>query len=78
MSCKQATPKIFETGAMRLNAGKNGTVPASGGCWGEDDTIQDLTTDNWAFPWINFGNAVTINTEEDNSVTTKMFKANQV
>ena len=43
---------------------------------GEDDTIQDLTTDNWAFPWINFGNAVTINTEEDNSVTTKMFKAN--
>lgn len=67
------TPKIFQTGAMKMEYGLDG-VNQSGG-WLDTNSARTLGASD-AFPWTSFGNAVNIAKEEDNSVTTKAFKTN--
>ena len=66
----QPTPKIFQTGAMKMEKGRG--VDKSLG-WGDTSAAQPLGALD-AFPYLNFGTSVTINNEEDQSVTTKAFK----
>lgn len=66
----QPTPKIFQTGAMKMEKGRG--VGKSLG-WGDTTAAQSLGALD-AFPYLNFGTSVTINNEEDQSVTTKAFK----
>lgn len=65
------TPKIFETGAMKLEYGLD-TVDQSDG-WGSLASERTLGTDD-AFPWLTFSNKLDVATEEDASVTTRAFK----
>jgi hypothetical protein len=65
----EPTPKIFETGAMKMEVGK---VTGQSKGWGHPDDAQALGVDD-AFPWLTFGNSVNIGLEEDKSVTTKAF-----
>jgi len=73
MNISSPTPKIFETGAMKVEAGlylTDGALQSEG--WGDTGAAQTLTAGD-AFPWLAFGNSVTIATEDDASVTTKAF-----
>jgi len=70
----EPTPKIFETGAMKMEIGK--TTNQSKG-WGDVDSAQPLGSED-AFPWLSFGNSVNIGLEEDKSITTKAFKSTPV
>jgi len=73
MALSSATPKIFETGAMKMEAGLHTASHQSEG-WGDKLAAQPLGAGD-AFAWLSFGNSVTIATEEDQSVTTKAFQA---
>jgi hypothetical protein len=68
-----ATPKIFETGAMALEAGLDSAPHQSEG-WGDSVAAEVLGAGD-AFAWLSFGSSVTIATEEDASITTKAFKS---
>jgi hypothetical protein len=75
MNINSPTPKIFETGAMKVEAGlylTDGALQSDG--WGDTDSAQVLGAGD-AFPWLSFGTSVAIATEEDASVTTKAFMA---
>lgn len=65
------TPKIFQTGAMKVEPGLNSGTPSDG--WGQTVGVQTLGA-NDAFPWLTFGNKVGIGVSEDDSVITKAFK----
>lgn len=73
MNLSSATPKIFETGAMKVEAGLS-TAPHQSEGWGDTLAAQTLGTDD-AFAWLSFGNSVSIATEDDKSITTKAFKS---
>lgn len=66
------TPKIFETGAMVMENGQTGASQSDG--WGGDNSAKTLGAGD-AFPYLSFGNKVTPTFKEDESITTKAFKA---
>jgi len=65
------TPKIFQTGAMKVEPGIDAGTPSDG--WGEAVGVQALGALD-AFPWINFSNKLAIGVTEDDSVITRAFK----
>lgn len=62
-------PKIFQKGAMKMETGQDPATPV----WGTDPGVA-LGTGN-GFPWIEFGNSLEPDTQEDESITGKGFKS---
>jgi hypothetical protein len=55
----QPTPKIFQTGAMKMERGLTGVGQSLG--WGGANSAQTLGAGD-AFPWLSFGTSVSVNT----------------
>jgi len=67
-----ADPKVLQGAAFRLNAGNTVNLPPSGGDWLGEDTFMALAG-AYMFPHFSIGNAVNVETEEDNSVIGRAF-----
>jgi hypothetical protein len=64
----EATPKIFQSGAYK---GENGLASASPQSLGWGDPLSwKIPGAGDALPWLDYGNPITVNTVEDDSVTT--------
>ena len=70
-----ATPKFFETGAMKLEMGLNPGTPSNGWNGAANAGAPRTLGSSDSFPWVEFGNNMSIKTKEDDSVTTRAFKS---